>query len=111
MAENFKYAQVQGTSSTGTYTNIYNTPDNTEAIVSSLVICNTSSSNITVRLGLDSASAGSLLSNEFLVYDAVVAGNDTVALTLGICMDANKYIRGSSSSSACVFSAFVSEIT
>ena len=110
MAENFKYAQAQGTSSTGTYTTVYNTPAATQAVVSSLVICNASSSDVTVRLGLDT-TAGTPSSSEFLVYDAIVAGNDTVSLTLGICMDADKYIRASSSSSACVFTAFVSEIS
>lgn len=110
MAESFKYSQAQGTSSTGTYTTVYTTPASTEAVVSSLVICNASSSDITVRIGLDDAE-GTPGSDQFLVYDATIAGNDTVSLTLGICMDAEKYIRASSSSSACVFSAFVSEIS
>jgi len=110
MAESFKYSQAQGTSSTGTYTTVYNTPASTEAVVSSLVICNAQSSDITIRIALDDTE-GTPSDNEFLVYDAVIAGNDTVSLTLGICMDENKYIRASSSASACVFSAFVSEIT
>lgn len=110
MATTYKYSQAQGTSSTGTYTTVYNTPASTQAVVSSLVICNASSSNVTVRVGLDT-TAGTPSSSEFLVYDATIAGNDTVSLTLGISMDADKYIRASSSSSACVFSAFVSEIT
>jgi len=110
MAESFKYSQAQGTSSTGTYTTVYTTPASTEAVVSSLVICNASSSDVTIRVALDDVE-GTPASNEFLVYDATIAGNDTISLTLGICMDAEKYIRASSSSSACVFSAFVSEIT
>lgn len=110
MAENYKYAQVQGTSSTGTYSTLYNTPAATQAVVSSLVVCNASSSDVTYRIGMDT-TAGTPGSGEFLVYDATITGNDTIALTLGICMDADKYIRISSSSSACVFTAFVSEIT
>lgn len=110
MATSYKYSQAQGTSSTGTYTTVYNTPALTQAVVSSLVVCNASSSSITIRLALDDVE-GTPGSNEFLVYDAAIAGNDTVSLTLGIAMDAGKYLRASSSSSACVFSAFVSEIT
>jgi len=110
MATTYKYSQAQGTSSTETYTTVYNSPASTQAVISSLVICNASSSDITVRVGLDTTD-GTPSSSEFLVYDAAIAGNDTVSLTLGISMEADKYLRASSSSSACVFSAFVSEIT
>ena len=110
MATAYKYAQVQGTASTGTFATLYTTPASTEAVISSLVICNQSSSAITVRIGLD-ATEGTPGADEFLVYDASVAGNDTVALTLGITMDASKYLRVSSSANTMSFSAFLSEIT
>ncbi len=110
MATAYKYAQVQGTASTGTFATLYTTPGSTEAVISSLVICNQSSSAITVRIGLDTAE-GTPGASEFLVYDASVAGNDTVALTLGITMDASKYLRVSSSANTISFSAFLSEIT
>ena len=110
MATAYKYAQVQGTASTGTFATLYTTPASTEAVISSLVICNQSSSAITVRIGLDTTE-GTPGADEFLVYDASVAGNDTVALTLGITMDASKYLRVSSSANTISFSAFLSEIT
>ena len=56
-------------------------------------------------------AAGTPGADEFLVYDASVAGNDTIALTLGITMDASKYLRVSSSANTIAFSAFLSEIT
>jgi hypothetical protein len=110
MATNYKYSQVQGTSSTGTYATLYTTPASTEAVISSLVICNQSSSSITIRVGLDTTE-GTPGQDEFLIYDAAVAGNDTVALSLGIALDAGKYVRVSSSADTCSFSAFVSEIS
>ena len=110
MATAYKYAQVQGTSSTGTYATLYTTPASTEAVISSVVITNQSSSAVTIRIGLD-ATAGTPGDSEWLVYDAAVAGNDTVALTLGITMDAEKYLRVSSSADTCNFSAFLSEIS
>jgi hypothetical protein len=110
MATNYKYSQVQGTSSTGTYATLYTTPASTEAVISSLVICNQSSSSITIRVGLDTTE-GTPGQDEFLIYDAAVAGNDTVALSLGIALDAEKYVRVSSSADTCSFSAFVSEIS
>jgi hypothetical protein len=110
MATNYKYSQIQGTASTGTYATLYTTPAATQAVISSLVITNQSSSAITVRIGLD-ATAGTPGASEWLVYDAAIAGNDTVALTLGVTMDTGKFIRVSSSATTCNFTAFLSEIS
>lgn len=110
MATNYKYSQIQGTASTGTYATLYTTPAATQAVISSLVITNQSSSAITVRIGMD-ATAGTPGASEWLVYDAAIAGNDTVSLTLGITMDAEKFVRVSSSADTCNFSAFLSEIS
>ena len=110
MATAYKYSQVQGTASTGTYSTLYTTPAATQAVISSLVITNQASSDVTVRIGLD-ATEGTPGNSEWLVYDAVIAGNDTVALTLGVTMDASKYLRISSSADTCNFSAFLSEIS
>tara|TARA_B110000285_G_C14524808_1_gene338176 strand:+ start:85 stop:417 length:333 start_codon:yes stop_codon:yes gene_type:complete len=110
MATAYKFAQVQGTASTGTFATLYTTPASTEAVVSSLVITNQTGSAVTVRVGMD-ATAGTPSASEFLVYDAALAGNDTVALTLGITMDAAKFIRVSSSAATCNFTAFLSEIS
>ena len=110
MANAYKYSQVNGTSSTGTYATLYTTPAATEAVISSIVIANRASSDVTVRVGTDT-TAGTPADQEFIVYDAVVAGNDTVALTLGVCLDPEKYLRVSSSASTVGFSAFLTEIT
>jgi hypothetical protein len=56
-------------------------------------------------------TAGTPGDSEWLVYDAVVAGNDTVALTLGVTMPAANFIRVSSSANTCNFTAFLSEIS
>jgi len=110
MATNYKYSQIQGTASTGTYATLYTTPAATQAVISSLVITNQSSSSVTVRIGLD-ATAGTPSASEWLVYDAAIAGNDTVALTLGVALDAAKFVRVSSSATTCNFTAFLSEIS
>jgi hypothetical protein len=110
MATTYKYSQVQGTASTGTYATLYTTPAGTQAVISSIVICNQSSSDVTIRIGLDT-TAGTPGASEFLVYDAIVSGNDTIALTLGVALDAEKFIRVSSSANTCNFSVFLSEIS
>jgi hypothetical protein len=110
MATNYKYAQVQGTAGTGSYATLYATPAATQAVISTIVICNTAGTTATYRIGLDTA-AGTPGASEWLVYDSVVAGNDSICLTLGVCLDASKFIRVSSSANTVAFSAFVSEIT
>jgi len=110
MTNVYKYAQVVGTAAVSTYATLYTTPASTEAVISSLVITNQSASAITVRIGMDD-TAGTPGTSEFLVYDAAIAGNDTIALTLGITMEAAKFIRVSSSVATCNFTAFLTEIT
>jgi|DEB0MinimDraft_6_1074348.scaffolds.fasta_scaffold295615_2 hypothetical protein len=110
MAIAYKPAQVQGTASTGTYATLYETPSATEAVISTIVICNTAAATATYRIGLDT-TAGTPGASEWLVYDATVPANDTTALTLGVSLDAGRFIRVSSSADTVTFSAFVSEIS
>ena len=98
MANAYKYSAIQGTASTGTYATLYTTPASTEAVISTILVCNTA--------GTPDAANG-----EFLVYDATVAANDTLTLTLGVVLDAQKYLRVSSSATTVNFSAFLTEIT
>ena len=106
----YKAAQVQGTASVDTYATLYNTPADTEAVISTIVVCNTASSAATYRIGLDT-TAGTPGASEWLAYGTVVPANDTIALTLGVCLESGKYIRVSSSANTVTFSAFVSEIS
>lgn len=110
MAIAYKPAQVQGTAGVSTYATLYETPASTEAVISTIVVCNTSASPATYRIGLDT-TAGTPSASEWLVYDAALAANDSVALTLGVSLDAGKFIRVSSSANTVTFSAFVSEIS
>lgn len=110
MATNYKSSQVQGTSGLTTYTTLYSVPTSTQAVISTILVCNTASSQAQFRIGLDTA-AGTPSASEWLVYDAVVPANDTTALTIGIALESGKYVRVSSSANTVTFSAFVSEIT
>ena len=109
MATTYKLAQVQGTSSTGTYSTLYNTGASTTAIVSNLLIANQESATVTVRVGIDD-TAGTPGAAEWLLYDVVVGANDTLSfgpLSLGT----TQYLRVSSSANTCTFSAAVAEIS
>lgn len=78
----------------------------TSTVVSSIVICNTSSSSATYRLAINTASA-TFAAGRYIVYEATIAGNDTVALTLGLVLDpTNRYLNASSSTASVNFSVY-----
>lgn len=110
MATTYKNAQVQGTAGLTTYTTLYNTGATTEAVVSTIAICNTASATATFRIGI-MGSAGTPAAADWLVYGASVAANDTVFLTIGVTLGNSEFIRVSSSANTVTFSAFLSEIS
>jgi hypothetical protein len=110
MARTYKEAQVQGTASTSTYATLYSTPASTVANISTIAICNTSSSSATYRIAIMS-SAGTPAAANWLVYDSSVPANDTVFLTIGATLSPEKFIRVSSSANTTTFTAFISEVS
>ena len=110
MANTYKSAQLQGTAALSTYGSLYFTGAATTAIISSIVVCNTSASAVLFRVGL-MGTAGTPSASEFIVYDASLAGNDTIALTLGLTMGNSQFLRVSSSANTLAFYAAVGEIS
>lgn len=110
MATNYKRSGVQGTSSVDTYSTLYSVPVDTQAVISTIAICNTASAAATYRIGFDD-TAGTPGASEWLVYGSTVAGNDTIFLSVGAALETGKYIRVSSSADTVTFQAFVSEIS
>lgn len=81
----------------------------TSTIISSIVICNASSSAATYTIAINTASA-TYAAGRYVVYQATIAANDTVALTLGLVLDpTNRYLNVSSSSTSVNFSAYGAE--
>lgn len=110
MGRIYKESQVQGTAAIGTYATLYNSPVATTTNISSIVICNTAATTATYRIAIMS-TAGTPAAANWLVYGATVAANDTVFLTVGAVMSAEKYLRVSSSADTVSFTAFVSEVS
>lgn len=109
MATAYKLAQKQGTASTGTYDTLYDTSANVTAVISNILVANQAGTAVTVRLGTDT-TAGTPSASEWLLYDVVVAANDT--LSFGpLSLPASTYLRFSSSANTCTFSAAVAEIS
>lgn len=81
----------------------------TSTAISSIVICNTSSSAATYTVAINTSTA-TYASGRYVVYQATIAGNDTVALTLGLVLDpTNRFLNVSSSASTVNFSAYGAE--
>lgn len=106
----YKNAQVQGTAGLSTYSTLYNTSASATAVISTILITNTSASSGTYRIAI-MGSAGTPAASNWLVYDSTVAGNDTIALTLGVTLGNSQFIRVSSAANTITFTAFISEIT
>lgn len=81
----------------------------TSTIISSVVVCNTSSSAATYTIAINTVSA-TYATGRYVVYQATIAGNDTISLTLGLVLDpTNRYLNVSSSSTSVNFSAYGAE--
>lgn len=90
--------------------NVYTVPAATEAVISSLVIANVTASGATARVFVRPNAVAAAVGNA-IAYDLSIAANSTVALTLGITVDATDVITVRSSvANALTFHAFGSEI-
>lgn len=111
MATNYKVlGQAQGTSALATYVTLYTVPAATGTIVSTISVCNTSTTDYRFRVAL--ATTTTPAAANWIAYDSYVAANDTSFITVSLCMDASyKYLIVSSENVAVSFTACGSEIS
>ena len=78
----------QSAPAANTTVNVYTVPAATQAVISSIVICNRNNvANVNAVFRIAVQPAGAALANQhYIAYDSVVAGNDSIALSLGITM-------------------------
>jgi hypothetical protein len=108
MAKTYK---ILGQSAPDATTNadVYSVPSSTQAVVSSLTVCNRANSSATYRIAVRPNNA--TLSNEhYIAYEASIPANDTIILTIGITVSENDRITVYSSNANLTFSVFGSEI-
>jgi len=100
----------QSAPSATTATTLYTVPAATEAVVSSIVVANRTTTAGTYRIAI--RPNGATLANEhYIAYDVAVGASDTTVLTIGVTMDATDVITVYASSANMSFNAFGSEIT
>ena len=109
MATNYKVLGQTAPSAT-TNTTLYTAPAATQAVVSTIAVCNRSTSARTFRIAVRPDGAA-IANQHYVAYDAEVPGSDTVALTLGITLGDTDVITVYASAADMSFSAFGSEVT
>ena len=102
--------QSQGTAELTTYSTLYTVPANTETIISTISVCNTSTNDYRYRIAICTTETPSAAN--WIAYDSTVSANDTTFITVSLCIDTvYKYIVTSSESTSISFTAFGSEVS
>lgn len=109
MAQAYKVLAQSAPAAT-TNTDMYTVGAGLQIVASTVTICNRSASAATYRIAVRSGGA-TLANQHYIAYDATVAANDTIALTLGITLQASDIITVYASSANLSFNIFGCEIT
>ena len=109
MATTYKVLGQVAPSAT-TLTTLYTVPASTQAVVSTISVCNQSSSATTFRIAIRVAGAA-ISGEDYIAYDSTVAANDTTFITVGITLAATDVISVYSTAATVSFNAFGSEIS
>jgi hypothetical protein len=99
--------------SANTQTNVYVVPAATQAVMSTVTICNQTSSNASFSLIVMPPGdfAASAAVKDFIIRGAVVPAADTLVLTMGLTANAGTVIAANSSVANVSFGIFGSEVT
>jgi len=99
--------------SANTQTNVYVVPAATEAVMSTITICNQGSSNASYSLALMTASEfnAAAPAATFLVRGATVPAADSIILTIGLTANAGSVLAANTNNTNISFAAFGSEIS
>lgn len=108
MADSFKVLGQTKPAAT-TLTDHYTVPAATQTTVSSLMVCNQGTTSTNFRVSIAIAGAVDALT-QYIYYDSVIQGNDSLALSLGITLAATDKIRVYSGSGSVSFVGFGVEI-
>lgn len=100
----------QSAPSATTATTLYTVPSATDAVVSTISVCNRAATSGTYRIAI--RPAGAALANEhYIAYDSAITANNTTFITVGVTLDATDVITVYASSANMSFSAFGTEIS
>ena len=100
----------QSAPSATTDTTLYTVPSATEAVVSTITVCNRGATAATYRIAV--RPNGAAISNEhYVAFDVSLAPNATDTYTIGLTIDAADVLTVRASTANLSFNAYGSEIT
>jgi hypothetical protein len=85
------------------------TVSTTAAVISSIIVCNTTGSDSTFRVSIQIGGASNAI-QQYLYYDLPIANNDTFIATVGITLETTDVIAVQASSNDIAFNIFGTEI-
>lgn len=88
---------------------VYTCPAATQTIISTMTVCNRSSGTAVYRIAVR-PNGTAAAAQHYIAYDSYIAGNDTIALTLGITVDAADIIGAYASNANLTFNCYGAEI-
>jgi len=92
-----------------TATTAYTVPSATETVISTIAVANTGGYPTTYRIAVR-PNAETLATKHYVAYDATIAPQDTVTLTIGITLDATDVVTVYAGHATLAFNLFGSEI-
>lgn len=109
MAKSYKVLGQKVPAATTAGEVLYTVPASTEAVISTITVCNRGTSSGTYRIAVRPNGA-TLANQHYIAYDSSIPANTTQALTLGITVDAADVVEVYASSANFTFNAFGSEV-
>jgi glucose-6-phosphate dehydrogenase assembly protein OpcA len=100
----------QSNPSATTATSLYTVPASTQAIVSTITVCNQAATAATYRIAVR-VNGATLAASQYVAYDVSLPGNASDTLTLGITLGAADIITVYASTATMSFAAFGSELS
>ena len=92
-----------------TATTLYTVPSATSTIISTITVCNQTSTAATYRIAVRPAGA-TLAAQHYVAYDVSLPGNATDTLTLGVTLATTDIVTVYTSATTVSFNAYGSEI-
>lgn len=109
MPTNYKVLGQSAPSAT-TDTTLYTVPASTQAVISTVSVCNRGTAAATFRIAVRPDGA-TIANQHYVAFDVAIDGNATIPWTIGITLGDTDVLTVRASSANLSFSAFGSEIT
>jgi len=84
---------------------LYIVPAEAQATISSITVCNTGSSPVTIRISVAVANAGDNV-KQYVYYDYVIGAKDTLLVVIGMTLNESDRVRVYASAANVAFNIF-----